>query len=223
MDTVSRTLERNWRLVGSPLRMFWAYWLSQEKFCYAVVALGVCLALERSHSAPPPSALFSPDKTFSIKIVTTSLPSSDSYEGFYTIVVLRKGHVLSQFPTEGYLVNALWSPNGRYAAVNNRRGSSGDYLWVFRLTDGKAIKVPNDEAAERIVREVSLRLPEFTMDTFNRRYTMARRWNNRNELEVRTELQFFNLDDAVVRVDQLDRVDGESLISVSQTIQKVPQ
>jgi dipeptidyl aminopeptidase/acylaminoacyl peptidase len=177
----------------------------------------------RGETNPPPSELCSPSQVFCVEIVAKALPQSDPYEGLYTIVVSRHRRVISQYPTEGYLLDALWSPDGRYVAVNNRRGSSGDYLWVFRLEDGKAVRVPNDEAAQDIVRRVSSKFPDFTMRSFNRRYTLGRRWKNQSDLEVRTELQFFSLNNAIIRVDDVQRVKGDSLITISETIQKISQ
>jgi hypothetical protein len=222
MDPTRRVVH-NWQRVVFGLRVIWMSWSPRNRLPHVVIALGLCLGTARSDSEVPPSQLFSPDKTFRVEIITTALPNSDPYEEFYTIVLSRQGNVISKFPTEGYLLNALWSPNGKYVAVNNRRGSSGDYLWVFRLADGKAVKLPDDDAAEAIVRQVSTKFPQFSIDSFNRRYTLARRWNSRSDLEVRTELQFFNLNNAVIRVDELDRVEGDRLVAVSQTIKEVPQ
>jgi hypothetical protein len=39
---------------------------------------------------------------------------------------------VAKYRTEGYLIDAFWSPDGRYVAVDNRRANSADYLWVFR-------------------------------------------------------------------------------------------
>lgn len=188
-----------------------------------LIALVVLVSSSRAASNSPPVQLCSHNRTFCVEIIDKALPDSDPYEGFYTIVLSKRGHALSQLPTEGYLLGALWSPNGKYVAVNNRRGSSGDYVWLFRLTDGKALKVPHDEAAEDIVQQVSRKFPQFTKQTFNRCYTLARHWNTRNEIEIRTEVQFFNLSNAIIRVDEVDKIEGDRLVTVSQSIQEVPQ
>ena len=65
-------------------------------------------------------------------------------DGFFTIAVRNGKQYVAKYPTEGYLIDAFWSPDGRYVAVDNRRANSGDYLWVFRLRDGHAIKMPVD-------------------------------------------------------------------------------
>jgi hypothetical protein len=72
------------------------------------------------------------------------LPGSDPYDGFFTIAVRSGKQYVAKYRTEGYLIDAFWSPDGRYVAVDNRRANSGDYLWVFRLPDGRSIKMPVD-------------------------------------------------------------------------------
>jgi hypothetical protein len=100
-------------------------------------------ALSRAQENPP-SELYSPDHQYCVTILQTALAGSDPYEGFFTIAVRHGKQDLSKFRTEGYLIDAFWSPDGRYVAVDNRRANSGDYLLVFRLTDGRAIKMPVD-------------------------------------------------------------------------------
>src|SRR5213592_2269154 len=110
-----------------------------------IIALGVSIAQCAMREDDPPDELFSPDKRYSVKMLHTALPGSGPY-GFFTLTVRAGDRVLSEFPTIGYLIDAFWSPDGRYVAVDNRRGNSGDYLWVFSLTDGHAIKKPVDDS-----------------------------------------------------------------------------
>src|SRR5438132_3984464 len=70
----------------------------------------------------PPEELYSPDKRYSVTILHSALPGSDPYAGFFTIAVRSGKHDLAKFPTEGYLIDAFWCPDGRYVAVDNRRG-----------------------------------------------------------------------------------------------------
>jgi hypothetical protein len=41
---------------------------------------------------------------------------------------------------------ALWSPDGRYVAINKQGGSrpGGDYLSIFALPSGKVVRQPDD-------------------------------------------------------------------------------
>lgn len=183
------------------------------------LAFGACLIFVGAGDDSVPRQLCSSGSTYCVKIVPTSLPGSNPYNEFYTIVIARHGNILSKFPTQGYLINALWSPDGKYVAVNNRRANSGDYLWIFRLSDGKPLKRPRDEDVENIVSQVTHRYSQFAMDTLNRRYTLARRWKNAHDLEVRTKLQFFNLDDAVLHVDEVYTVQGEELVPTDRQVE----
>lgn len=158
---------------------------------------------------------------YSVQILHTALPGSDPYIGFYTITVSRLGTVLSKYATEGYLLEAFWATDGKFVAVNNRRGSSGDYLWVFRLSDGKALRVPNDDEAPSFVRRVQAKFHDLSNKTFNRRYTLARGWETTRQLRVRTSLQFFNLDRAEIHADQVCSIEGEQISVVKEAITKV--
>jgi hypothetical protein len=104
--------------------------------------------------APPSSDISSPDGVYSLRISNTAVPGSDPYKGFYALELSRRGNVLSKHATEGYLLEAFWSKDGKFVAVNNRRGSSGDYLWIFRLSDGKALKEPNDNETPFFITQV---------------------------------------------------------------------
>jgi hypothetical protein len=65
-----------------------------------------------------------------------------------TLRVSAGGKILAEFPTMGYLLDVLFSPDNAYVAVNNRRANAGDYLWVMSLRDGKPIKMPDDVAED---------------------------------------------------------------------------
>ena len=92
----------------------------------------------------PPAELCSPDKRYCVAILHTALPGADPYDGFFTIAVRSGQRYIAKYPTMGFLLDAFWSPDGTYVAVDNRRANSGDYLCVFRLSDGHAIWMPVD-------------------------------------------------------------------------------
>jgi hypothetical protein len=171
--------------------------------------------------APPPSEISSPDGAYSVRILNTALPGSDPNRGFYTLELLRRGTVLSKHATEGYLLEAFWTSDGKFVAVNNRRGSSGDYLWIFRLSDGKALKEPNDSETPSFVSRVQAKFHDLSNDTFNRRYTLARGWETSKHLRVRTSLQFFKVDGAEIYVDQLCNIENEKISVIREVITKV--
>src|SRR5207249_4302295 len=67
---------------------------------------------------------------------------------FYTLVLSTNRKPLTKVATYGYISTVQWSPDGSYVAVNNRRGNSGDYIWVFHLPDGEVLKRPGDNYGE---------------------------------------------------------------------------
>jgi hypothetical protein len=177
--------------------------------------------------------LYSPDKRYSVTILHSALPGSDPYNGFFTIAVRSGKRDLGKYPTQGYLIDAFWSPDGSYVAVDNRRGNSGDYLWVFRLRDGHAIKTPIDaspkqptEYYEKNVREAVARVtavyPELIYDQFKKLFTFAHGWTKSGELQVKTNMGFRNLENEIVVVWETYKIENEKLILVDRRIEKSP-
>src|SRR5436305_3034886 len=130
MDTLCRILTCSSSFASLRSRLVCRSW-ARGRTVWAVIALIACSLSGYGETKSPPSQLCSRDHSFCVEIIPKALPESDPYERFYTITLSSRGRVISQFPTEGYLLDALWSPNGTYVAVNNRRGSSGDYLRVL--------------------------------------------------------------------------------------------
>lgn len=177
-----------------------------------VLASCICLTMSAAKSSSTGHQLASPDGQYRIEMLHSALPGSDPVSGFYTIVVVRRDEVLSRFPTQGYLISAFWSRDGKYVAVNNRRANSGDYVWVFSLIDGKAIKspdeIPGEVYADRATREIS----NISLKTFKKHLTMAKGWTPNGELEVQSDLIFQNLKDEVVLREALYRVQNGELV-----------
>lgn len=97
----------------------------------------------------PPSSIAAPDGKSSVAIVQEPAPGADDNLYPFRLEVRIGDRVAAVYPTMGYLMGADWSPDGRYVAVTNRMGNSGDYLWIFTLPDGKAIKRPEDALSEK--------------------------------------------------------------------------
>ena len=108
----------------------------------------------------PPSELFSPDKTHSVQLLETPMPDADPEGDDYTLVLTAAGKPIGKFATQGYLIDAFWSPNHKYVAVDNRRANAGDYLWVLDLTNGHAVKIPDDseKADDALVHRLAKKL-----------------------------------------------------------------
>lgn len=83
-------------------------------------------------------------------------PFSRSADGKYTVevfgdvqqgqllLVKEGGEHLFELPSIGRLLDVHWSPTGRFLAVNERRGNSGDYLWILDLHRQVVLKKPGD-------------------------------------------------------------------------------
>jgi tetratricopeptide (TPR) repeat protein len=151
----------------------------------------------------PSTELCSVDHEYCVKIVAKTQDSDHR-----TLTVSSKARVLAQFPTFGYLMAAFWSPDNKYVAINNRRANAGDYLWVISLSDGAALKIPDDLASEtgkknlghingddpwgKTVREVTTRFTECAHDRLDHQFLFAQGWKGASELVVLEELQFSN-------------------------------
>jgi hypothetical protein len=175
----------------------------------------------RNSAGLPPRELCSPDKKYCVKIETNALPGADPDRGFFTLVIAREGTVISRFPTEGYLIDAFWSNENHYVAINNRRANNGDYLWVIRLADSKALRVPDDQNVVRTIDRISAKFPELSRGNLQRGYIAAGGWVSPTRLRVWTQIQFKNLDDAVIRVDDIYEIHGEKLHFRDGFIKKV--
>jgi hypothetical protein len=155
-----------------------------------------------------------------VKIVNSALPGADPYTGFFTLVLQNQGKILSEYPTIGYLLNAFWSPNGVSVAVNNRRGIDGDYLWVFSLKDGKALKKPDDGQAKAIADSASKKFPECDPRALDGSLTETLGWRNSIELVVQTRL-FFHKKTTAINRTAVYRIDGDKLILASEEFARV--
>jgi hypothetical protein len=128
-----------------------------------------------------PKKLSSPDGKYLIELLEEALPGADSLDDF-TLVLSSNGKPLAKVSTFGFLTAAHWSEDGKYVAVNNRRGNSGDYVWVFELATGKALKQPDDtngEAWEKAAaKAVRKQLPSANADTLIRDWVTAQGWKD---------------------------------------------
>ena len=182
----------------------------------------------------PPKEIYSPDHRYSVRILESALPGSNPDNGFFTIGIRNGQKYLAKYPTIGFLLDAFWSPDKKYVAVDNRRSNSGDYLWVFRLKDGHAVRMPADavprqpdEAYEKyakdLVQRVTQKFPELTYDSFRKLFTFAKGWTDSGDLLVKTNFAFENLpEDQVVIVLQTFKVTGDKLVLLDQKVDKAP-
>ena len=164
--------------------------------------------------------LISPSGDYRLRIISQSLPQSDPYLGDCTLILSRNNRVLSKRPTTGYLIDALWSPDGRYVAVNNRRGNSGDYVWVFSLRDGRAAKKPDDESTVFSLSKITKIYPDCNEGTFDRDLTIAKAWKSGDELEVEMRWRFYKT--ALIVRHAVYRISGLKLALIEEQVIRHP-
>lgn len=157
----------------------------------AVALFFFTFLIASGHGAAQSSNLSSPGGRYRLRILEHALPRADPYFGDYTLILSNRKRLLSKVSTTGYLIDALWSPDGRYVAVNNRRGNSGDYVWVFSLTDGKSVKKPDDTSFSFPHREIGKICSDCNEGRFDRDLTIAKAWKSADELEVETRWRFY--------------------------------
>ena len=168
-----------------------------------------CLAVAEPNPqiTPVRGEIVSPNQQSAVKIEHRALPRSDPVDGFFTLVLQVHGRAVRESPTMGYLLNAFWSPDNRYVAVNNRRSNSGDYVWVFSVPDGRVLEVPDDKVGEIFAHRAAARFPELANASFDKFRNLAKKWINSRELEVESRIVFRHPSFVVIRraVYEIDR------------------
>jgi hypothetical protein len=189
--------------------------------CRAWIIFATSLALVAANWGPR-TEIHSTDGQYSVRILDTQLPGADDLFGDRTIAIYRGEEQLSVFPTTGWLGDAYWSPNGQFVAVNNRRGNSGDYLWVFSLRTGKAIKEPDDstKTARARVRRVAAKFPDYTYDKLDRDHVYGLGWRSAAELKVGISVRFFHTKVPTIEIDDVYRVDEDHLTLIEERIHR---
>ena len=175
-------------------------------YAFCAVSVTILFALSEATAQTqtewrPSTELCSGDQEYCVKIVAeTQDPNKRE------LIVSSKAGVLAKFPTFGYLMDAFWSPDNKYVAINNRRANAGDYLWVISLKDGAALKVPDDVASDlgkrnlghiidddpwgKTVREVTTRFSDCAKARLDHRFLYSQGWKSASDLLVMEELQF---------------------------------
>src|SRR6266536_3613140 len=201
--------------------MFWRMRVAEScRLLRVLVAGSVVLSLTLAKSAAEPFELASPDGLYTLTIIDKQLPHADPVVGNLTLVLSRGHQVLSKAPTTGYLIDAMWSSENRYVAVNNRRGNSGDYVWVFSLLDGKILKKPDDKSFSLPLDQITKICPQCNEGNFDRDLTIAKSWNSANELQIETRWRFYKT--ALVLRRAIYRISARRMSLVTAEIKRYP-
>lgn len=177
---VGSTALFNWRPIAYTLTIVFMHIRLTKLSCLMTVAVALT-PLTLWPQSETPEKFLSPNGKYVVQIVQKAMKGADSLDDF-TLVIGMKSRTLTKVPTYGYLTAAHWSPDGKYVAVNNRRGNSGDYVWVFDLNTGKAIKSADDkngEAWQKAAAEaVRKELPSANDNTLVRDWLTAQGWDS---------------------------------------------
>lgn len=142
----------------------------------------------------PPARINSPDGNTAVRIQQKAMPGTDGVTDFFTLEILQEGKVVARVPTEGYLISAYWSADGRLLAVNNRRGNSGDYLWVFSLPDGACLKKADDDTGTRwfetATQAIAAKIQNAKADDVYKSWLTAGGWSANGELLLNVRIRY---------------------------------
>lgn len=139
----------------------------------------------------------SPDGKMEARIVQKAMPGTDGVTNFFTLEVLVNGKVINQLPTEGYLMAVHRSPDGKWLAINNRRGNQGDYLWVVSLSDGTVLKRADDALGTRWLGAATAEIEDqnkgASAESLSRNWITAEGWSKTGDLLVSIRVQYRGL------------------------------
>ena len=142
----------------------------------------------------PPARINSPDGKTAVRIEHKAMPGTDGVTDFFTLEVLQADKVIARVATEGYLISAHWSGDGRRVAVNNRRGNSGDYLWVFALPDGACLKKADDDTGTRwfdtAAQSIAGKIQNAKADAVYKSWLTASGWSAKGELQLNVRIRY---------------------------------
>jgi hypothetical protein len=186
-----------------------------------IITMPLMSAESDPHFSPPPSEIAAPNKKSSVSIEHRALPGSDRVDEFFTLVLHVHGRPVREVSTMGYLLDAFWSPNSRYVAVNNRRSNAGDYLWVFSLPGGQVLEAPDDARGAVLAQRAATKFPELALADFDRFSNVAKGWTGSGELEVESRIVFHRPNVVIIR-RALYQVEEGELVLRKEDFKKTP-
>jgi len=162
----------------------------------AVVAATMLTASASAQSGEP-APVSAPGEGYSVLIVQEPMPGADEAIDCFTLQIMADNRLVASEPTSGYVLAEHWSVNGKYVAVNNRRGNSGDYLWIFTLPDGRCIKRPDDAIGREweiaALHEIAAKIKGADSDHIDRDWLTADGWTPSGELILKLQAKYSGL------------------------------
>jgi hypothetical protein len=184
------------------------------------------LAHQKPAAAKDPATgqkiLHSPDRKFSVTILEEKMENATDSE-FFTLVLRKGNETVVREPTMGFLLDAHWSPDGKHVAINSRRGNSGDYLWVLRLSDGKVLKRPEDGSASdwesAAAKAFKADDPRASGENFVRHWLVGDQWLAPNQLQLKLNVVFRNV--GTYQALPVIEIDEDRLKWINQKVHKL--
>lgn len=200
-------------------------WLCSVTFGLCLVAVGPAFS-----QGKVPDKRSSPDDRHSLEIAPTAMHGARP-DATATLVVRAGEKVLSRYSAEDLsIVTDLWSPDGKFVAAAQHTVGGGDRVWVFRLSNGKALKKPEHfkpvagqplYSERALAARVRAKFPELRRATFFSSGASVEDWTAQNELVIRAVVGFRENDDWVEIIDTY-HVSAKGLHLVRRHMQKDP-
>jgi hypothetical protein len=115
------------------------------------------------------------------------------------LLIVKKGdEVLFKEEAEGWLLDIQWSPQGGYLAIDERRGNSGDYLWILDIRNRRVLKRPEDKTWETMESKGIAALDATARQKWSeeaegdRSWGTADRWENEQTLIAKVAVRYMN-------------------------------
>ncbi len=93
-------------------------------------------------------------------------------------------------------MDTSWTPTGRptarWSPSYNRRGNTGDYVWVFALEDGRVLKRADDKIGRAWEKAAFKAMAKGGDRDLERWWTTALGWKDAGRLEVNVRARFPN-------------------------------
>ena len=119
-------------------------------------------------------------------------------EGEPVLIVKKQDEILFKEPAMGWLIDSHWSPQGGFLAINERRGNSGDYLWILDVRNRRVIKRPEDKTWEAMEKKGIAALDAKAREKWgqdaegDRSWGSAARWENEHTLIANVAVRYLN-------------------------------
>jgi len=146
----------------------------------------------------------SPQKTWQIQRRQVGSSSGGDPE-FIDFVDLKSGKIAFSFVSIRRNTDVEWSSDGTSVAINDRIATSGDFLYIFRVTNGQItlVRAPGDDALKGLLMET------YNLKSTGRFTLTGRHWLSNSALAIRVTGGGYGNDiafEAVVNIDDAGRL-----------------